>query len=252
MTKPPLEGGRWIQIDASIAFRHRTTSVRNFDFVKTREWRRRRVLPEFGGRKYGPVDLVENIASIYYESIVDLSFPHGRIRVCSSSPIQGPGPGRLISLFLSVDLHPSQMVRVGFSAKRWENGADGIDETKKYVKRKLGAVLRGEEIDSSEPPPLEVSCTHFSSVRSTFMLWYSYHRSWKSCHSQIQSSHSTRKTLRISFSRTNESSSNGSSRERIGAYRAPLITRFSHYTIRLPWTRSFSGKYPLRNGPDMF
>ena len=66
--------------------------------------------------------------------------------------------------FSSVDLLPSQMVHVGFGVKRWEDGADGIEETKKYVRRKIGAVLRGEDIDPSEPPPLEVSCTHFSGV----------------------------------------------------------------------------------------
>jgi len=67
-------------------------------------------------------------------------------------------------IFSSVDLSPSQIVRVGFGVKRWEDGAGGIEETRKYVRQKLGAVLRGEEIDPSEPPPLEVSCTHFSGV----------------------------------------------------------------------------------------
>ena len=56
------------------------------------------------------------------------------------------------------------MVYVGFDVKRWEDGIEGIEETRKYLRRKIGAVLRGEEIDPSEPPPLEVSCTHFSGV----------------------------------------------------------------------------------------
>ena len=53
---------------------------------------------------------------------------------------------------------------MAFGVKRWEDGAEGIEETRKYIRRKIGAVLRGEEIDPSEPPPLEVSCTHFSGV----------------------------------------------------------------------------------------
>jgi len=59
---------------------------------------------------------------------------------------------------------------VGFGVKRWEDGAEGIEETRKYARRKIGAVLRGEEIDPSEPPLLEVSCTHFSDVSLSFHL----------------------------------------------------------------------------------
>ena len=72
--------------------------------------------------------------------------------------------------FSSVDLSPSQLVHVGFCVKRWEDGAEGIKGIRKYVRRKIGAVLRGEEIDPSEPPPLEVSCTHFSGVGLFFLL----------------------------------------------------------------------------------
>jgi hypothetical protein len=72
--------------------------------------------------------------------------------------------------FSSVDLLPSQTVHVGFGVKRWEDGAEGIEETKKYVRRKIGAVLRGEDIDPSEPPPLEVSCTHFSGVGLALLI----------------------------------------------------------------------------------
>ncbi|KAF9650034.1 hypothetical protein BDM02DRAFT_3185724 [Thelephora ganbajun] len=61
-----------------------------------------------------------------------------------------------------VDLPPSQIVCVGLGVRRWENGAEGIEDTRQFVRRKIGVVLRGEEIDPSEPPPLEVSCSHFS------------------------------------------------------------------------------------------
>jgi hypothetical protein len=73
---------------------------------------------------------------------------------------------------LSVDLPPSQMVRAAFCVKRWEDGAEGIEQTRKYIKRKIGMVLRGEEIDPSEPPPLEVSSTHFSGVSQ--LPWYDF------------------------------------------------------------------------------
>lgn len=68
------------------------------------------------------------------------------------------------SWFSSVDLPPSQISRTGFCVKRWEDSTDEIEETKKYVRWKIGAVLRGEEIDPSKPPPLKVSCMHFSGV----------------------------------------------------------------------------------------
>lgn len=73
-------------------------------------------------------------------------------------------------VFSSVDLPPSQIVRVGFDVKRWEDGSEGIEETRRFVRRKIGAVLRGGEIDPSEPPPLEVSCTHFSGVSLSLCL----------------------------------------------------------------------------------
>ena len=130
----------------------------------------------------------------------------------------------------SVDLPPSQVARVAFGVKRWEGGAEGIEETRKYVRRKIGAVLRGEEIDPSEPPPLEVSCTHFSGVGSSALLFY--HSSWRISHSQTRLSRSTRKTSRISFGKTNEGSSGDRSRGHIRPYRARLTTRFSHCTTR--------------------
>lgn len=125
--------------------------------------RRLGVLIESGGRKYHSVDIAEDLANIHHESIMDVSLSYEWIYVGFFTDLEAWSRSLTVCL-LSVDLPPSQIVRVGFCAKRWEDGAEEIGEVRKYVRRKLGAVLRGEEIDPSEPPPLEVSCTHFSGV----------------------------------------------------------------------------------------
>jgi len=183
---------------------------------------------------------------------MDLPFPDRRIYVGFFFHRFGDLRRATDDVFSSVDLPPSQIVRVGFGVKRWEDGAKGIEGTRKYVRRKIGAVLRGEEIDPSVPPPLEVSCTHFSGVSLSPTPWFWGHRSWKTRHSQIQPSGLTRRTSRISFGKTSESSSGNRSRGRIQAYRARPTTRSSRYTIRPLWMRSYSGRCPSRNGPDTF
>jgi hypothetical protein len=40
----------------------------------------------------------------------------------------------------------------------------GSDETRAFVSTKLGGLLKGENIDLTSPPPIDLVCSHISKV----------------------------------------------------------------------------------------
>ena len=135
--------------------------------------------------------------------------------------------------------------------KQWEDGAEGIEWTRKYVRRKTGAGSQGEEIaDPLEPPPLKVSCTHSSGV-SLSHADVALSLMEIPC-SQIQPSDSTRKTPHILFCEIHKIPSGTWPRGRIRPSRTHLTTQPSHFTTRPHLMCSCSRRYPLNSGLDTF
>ncbi|KAL7285211.1 hypothetical protein ACG7TL_000304 [Trametes sanguinea] len=62
----------------------------------------------------------------------------------------------------SVVIPPHQLANVTLGVSRWDSGTDP-SEAREFVARKLKAVLQEETIDPSEPPPIELACTHMAS-----------------------------------------------------------------------------------------
>ncbi|KAI0715153.1 ER-golgi trafficking TRAPP I complex 85 kDa subunit-domain-containing protein [Earliella scabrosa] len=60
-----------------------------------------------------------------------------------------------------VSIPPRQAVEYSLGASPWRGGA-GATETREFVARKVQAVLKGDQVDASEPPPLDLSCTHLA------------------------------------------------------------------------------------------
>lgn len=65
----------------------------------------------------------------------------------------------------SGELAPQQLACATFGVSRWEESNDGPQNTRDYVRQKLGAIMQGQELDLSNPPPLDLLCRHFSQVR---------------------------------------------------------------------------------------
>ncbi|KAI0361180.1 hypothetical protein OH77DRAFT_1417397 [Trametes cingulata] len=59
----------------------------------------------------------------------------------------------------SMVIPPHQVANVSLGARPWTGGA-GATETREFVTRKIRAVLQEDPVDPSEPPPLDLSCTH--------------------------------------------------------------------------------------------
>lgn len=60
---------------------------------------------------------------------------------------------------------PSQSARFLFGASRWMEGS-GSDETRAFVSTKLSSLLKGENIDLTSPPPIDLVCSHISKVNA--------------------------------------------------------------------------------------
>lgn len=67
-------------------------------------------------------------------------------------------------------LPPRQLGRVLLHAARWDEGS-GSAETKEFVIRQLGVVLEGRQMDSSNPPPLDMLFNHITEV-GIFLFGY--------------------------------------------------------------------------------
>ncbi|KAJ7654956.1 ER-golgi trafficking TRAPP I complex 85 kDa subunit-domain-containing protein [Mycena polygramma] len=96
---------------------------------------------------------LENVSgshSIHLEQITSLS------PTWKCDPIAKPDPDSLA---------PFQSSRLFFGASRWTDGA-GSTETLDFVSRKLDDVLHGRTVDRSDPPPIDVLCTHTTKSRS--------------------------------------------------------------------------------------
>ncbi|KAM5531871.1 hypothetical protein V8D89_014425 [Ganoderma adspersum] len=59
----------------------------------------------------------------------------------------------------STSIPPRQVVDFLLSANPWQEGK-GASEAKEFVANKLQAILKGDQADSSGPPPIDLTCTH--------------------------------------------------------------------------------------------
>ncbi|TBU62053.1 ER-golgi trafficking TRAPP I complex 85 kDa subunit-domain-containing protein [Dichomitus squalens] len=64
----------------------------------------------------------------------------------------------------SASIPPRQVADFLLGANPWQEGR-GASETKEFVANKLQALLKGEPADDSEPPPIDLTCTHIAEAR---------------------------------------------------------------------------------------
>ena len=63
----------------------------------------------------------------------------------------------------SASIPPHQTAEYSFGATPWRDGT-GATETTEFVARKIEAVLKGDQVDPSEPSPIDLTCTHLAPV----------------------------------------------------------------------------------------
>lgn len=61
------------------------------------------------------------------------------------------------------NIAPSQSARFLLGASCWMEGS-GSDETQAFVSTKFSGLLKGEKIDLTSPPPIDLVCSHISKV----------------------------------------------------------------------------------------
>ncbi|RDB28485.1 Transport protein particle subunit trs85-1 [Hypsizygus marmoreus] len=95
------------------------------------------------------------------------SFEEVRLtQVTSISPTWKCGP---IAENALVSLAPSQSSHLFLGASRWGAGA-GSQETLDFVCRKLSDVLHGRTVEVSDPPPIDLLCSHISETTQSIDL----------------------------------------------------------------------------------
>ncbi|KIY45752.1 hypothetical protein FISHEDRAFT_66805 [Fistulina hepatica ATCC 64428] len=86
-------------------------------------------------------------------------------QVSSISPSSVATP--LVQHDFSTTIAPNQVSRFFFGVDPWESQS-GCRETNEFVTRKLRSLLLGEEVDVSEPPPIDILCSHVAEARASF------------------------------------------------------------------------------------
>ncbi|KAH9897998.1 ER-golgi trafficking TRAPP I complex 85 kDa subunit-domain-containing protein [Cubamyces lactineus] len=98
------------------------------------------------------------IVNIEIENVTNSS----NVEIKQVSTLSGSWDCSPLHPFSSVIVHPHQLASLSLGAKSWHAGS-GVSETREFVARKLNALLQGGPIDHSEPPALDLTCTHIAS-----------------------------------------------------------------------------------------
>ena len=67
------------------------------------------------------------------------------------------------------DLAPSQSGRFTFGAEQWLDG-EGKNESLEFVSKELGDVLQGNMVPPSDPPEIDLICSHLLEVSICVLL----------------------------------------------------------------------------------
>ncbi|CDO73209.1 hypothetical protein BN946_scf185007.g264 [Trametes cinnabarina] len=90
----------------------------------------------------------------------------------------------------SVMVPPHQIANLSLGANPWTSSTSP-SETRDFVARKLKAVLHEETIDSSEPPPVDLICTHMATDSDIVPLQTPATRHFIHCGRRTMTTHST-------------------------------------------------------------
>ncbi|RPD64974.1 hypothetical protein L227DRAFT_571426 [Lentinus tigrinus ALCF2SS1-6] len=85
---------------------------------------------------------------------------------------------------------PRQAVEYSFGAAPWQAGTSAT-ETTEFVARKLQAVLKGDPADPSEPPPIDLTCTHLAQGANIVPLRTPATRHFLHCGRRTMTAHAT-------------------------------------------------------------